>query len=126
MENSKGNIHISDSEWKVMKVLWEKPDLTLKEISAKLEDTKWSYTTIRTLVTRLMDKGAIKADKTSSNFLYSPAIAEKECKTKEINSFLSKVFDGSVSMMVSALTKDSKLTEEEQKKLMSIIEKIES
>lgn len=120
------NISISDAEWKVMKVLWEKPDLTLRQISSGLEDTKWSYTTIRTLVTRLMDKGAISADRMSTNnFKYYPVISESECQKKEVNNFLAKVFDGSISMLVSTLTKDSNLTEEEQKELMNIIEKME-
>jgi BlaI family penicillinase repressor len=120
------NLSISESEWKVMKVLWEKPDLTLREIAASLEDTDWSYTTIRTLVTRLLEKGAVAADKSSGNFKYYPAVSESECKYKEVNRFLSRVFDGSVSMLVSTLTKDSNLTEEEQKELLSIIEKIEN
>ena len=119
------NISISESEWKIMRVLWEKPDLSLREITASLEETDWSYTTIRTLVTRLMEKGAISADKSSSNFKYYPAVTEDECKLKEMNRFLSRVFDGSVSMLVSTLTKDSNLTEEEQKELMNIIEKMD-
>jgi len=120
------NVSISESEWKVMKVLWETPDLTLREIAARLEDTDWSYTTIRTLVTRLTEKGVIGADRSSSNFRYYPEASENECKLKEVNRLLSRVFDGSVSMLVSTLTKDSNLTEEERKELMSIIEKMDS
>lgn len=121
------NINISESEWKIMKVLWEKPALTLREIASGLEDTDWSYTTIRTLVTRLLEKGAVKADKKATcHFIYSPAVSESECKNKEVNRFLTRVFDGSISMLVSALTKDSNLTEEEQKKLMDMIEKMEN
>lgn len=120
------NLNISESEWKIMKVLWEKPNLTLKEIAENLSDSDWSYTTIRTLVTRLAEKGAVNADKSANNFLYSPAISESECKRKEVSRFLSRVFDGSVSMLVSTLARDSDLTEEEQKELMNIIEKIDS
>ena len=120
------NISISEAEWKIMRVLWEKPDLTLRDIIASLEETDWSYTTIRTLVTRLLEKGAIAADKSSNNFKYFPAVTEDECKLKEMNRFLSRVFDGSVSMLVSTLTKDSNLTEKEQKELMIIIEKMDS
>jgi Predicted transcriptional regulator len=120
------SLNISESEWKVMKVLWERPGLTLREIAGGLEDTDWSYTTIRTLVTRLLEKEAIAADKSSGNFKYHAAVSENDCKKKEINRFLSRVFDGSASMLVSTLTKDSNLTEEERKELMSIIGKMES
>ena len=120
------NISISDSEWEVMKVLWKKPDITLHEIATELGNTNWSYTTIRTMVTRLAEKGAIDADKKAANtFRYSPVISESECKSKEVNSLLSKVFNGSVSMLVSTLTKDSNLTEAQQKELLDIIEKME-
>ncbi len=122
----KKNMNISESEWKIMKVLWEKHDLTLKEITARLPDSNWSYTTIRTLVTRLLEKGAISADKQSGNFRYRAAVSESECREKETSRFLTRVFDGSVSMLVSTLTKDSSLSEEEKKKLIDLIEKMDS
>lgn len=123
---TRNNLNISDSEWKIMKILWGKPELTLKEIAAGLEDTDWSYTTIRTLVNRLVEKGALHADKSTGNFRYAPAVSEKECTEKEVTRFLARVFNGSASMLVSALTHDSGLTEEEQEKLRMIIDKMDS
>jgi len=120
------NITISDSEWKIMKVLWNSPYMTLKEIAGKVTTTGWSYTTVRTLVNRLADKGVVAADKSiANNFKYYPVAAEEECKIKEVKSFLEKVFDGSAGMLISALAKDSNLSEEERKNLKSIIDKIE-
>ncbi|WP_312092755.1 BlaI/MecI/CopY family transcriptional regulator [Aminipila sp.] len=120
------NITISDSEWKIMKVLWGSPYITLKEIAGKVTKTGWSYTTVRTLVNRLADKGVVAADKSiANNFKYYPVAAEEECKIKEVKSFLEKVFDGSAGMLISALAKDSNLSEEERKNLKSIIDKIE-
>lgn len=123
---SNSNISISDSEWQIMKVIWETPNITLKEISGRVSNCGWSYTTIRTLVKRLADKGAIAADKSvANNFKYYPLIIEEECKTKEMKSFLERVFDGSAGMLISALAKDSNLSKEEQKKLKNIIDKID-
>lgn len=124
MTNS--NISISDSEWKIMKILWDTPNITLKEIAGRVGESGWSYTTVRTLVNRLADKGVIDADKSvSNNFKYYPIAVEEECKIKEVRSFLEKVFDGSAGMLISALTKDSNLSDEEQKELRSIIDKID-
>lgn len=110
--------NISESEWKVMTCLWKEPNLTLKQISQNLKDTKWSYSTIRTLVTRLMEKGAIDADKSSSsNFKYFPIVQEKECKVQETKNFLTRVFNGSVSMMISTLANKKSFR---QKKLQSL------
>ncbi len=126
--NTKGALDmkkLSESEWMVMKVLWEHPHITLKEITALLNDSEWSYSTIRTLVSRLVKKDAVAADKTIGNFKYYPIAEESECKQQEAKKFLSRVFDGSISMMVSTLVMDSNLSEDEQKELMDIIDKID-
>ncbi|MDD2402442.1 MAG: BlaI/MecI/CopY family transcriptional regulator [Clostridia bacterium] len=118
--------NISEAEWKVMVCLWEEPNLTLKQIADKLQETNWSYTTIRTLVTRLKEKGVIEADKSSSSsFRYYPVAPEKECKIEETKSFLTRVFDGSISMMLSTLAKQEKLSKEEVAELKKVIESID-
>lgn len=119
-------LNISDSEWKIMQVVWAEPNLTLRQIYEKLADSTWSYTTVRTLVTRLVEKGALDADKTiPKNFKYYAAVSETECKKREVKSFLDRVFDGSAKMMISALTMESNLSEKEQQELLALIEKME-
>lgn len=118
--------NISEAEWKVMECLWGKSNLTLKEIAESLKDTDWSYTTIRTLVTRLVEKGVVGADKSStSNFRYFPIAPEKECRVQEIKSFLTRVFDGSVAMMLSTLVKQEELSKEEISELKKIIDSMD-
>lgn len=120
------NKSISDSEWKIMKVLWDEPSLTLREIDERVKSAGWSYTTVRTLVTRLTEKGAIEADRSNpGNFKYSPILSEKECTMSETKSFLDKVFDGKKSKLVASLTRDSSLTVEETKTLLALLEKID-
>ena len=65
------------------------------------------------------------ADKSGANFKYYPLLSENECKNSEVKNFIDKVFDGKKSTLMVSLTKDSKLTEEETKTLMSLIEKID-
>lgn len=118
--------NISEAEWKVMECLWRNNSLTLKQISEELTDSKWSYTTIRTMVTRLMEKGIIAADKSStSNFKYYAVAPEKECKLEETKSFLKRVFAGSISSMVATLAKQENLSKEEVAELKKIIENME-
>jgi BlaI family penicillinase repressor len=117
---------ISDAEWEIMKVLWKNPYSNLKEISENLINNKWSYTTIRTLVSRLMEKGAIMADKSSpTNFKYYSALPENEYKESNARNFLAKVFDGSAAMMMAALVQGGSLTEAETKKLKELIAQME-
>lgn len=115
--------NISEAEWRIMECLWDESNLTLKQIVEKLNDSEWSYTTIRTMVKRLMVKGIIGADKSqSSNFKYFTLVEEKDCKIEEAKSFLSRVFDGSVAMMVSTLAKQEELSKEELEELKKIID----
>ena len=120
------NKSISNSEWKIMKILWQTSKLTLRQIYEKTGAAEgWSYTTVRTLVTRLVEKEAVAADKSGANFKYYPLLSENECKNSEVKNFIDKVFDGKKSTLMVSLTKDSKLTEDETKTLMSLIEKID-
>ena len=118
--------NISEAEWKVMRVLWERPNLTLKEIADSLKDISWGYTTIRTLVSRLLEKGVIGADKSAvSAFKYFPVALETECKESEMKNFLSRVFDGSAKMMMAALINGGGLSQEEAEELKEIIDQMD-
>lgn len=121
----KREFNISEAEWKVMEVLWNKPNSTMKEITNDLKDIDWSYSTIRTLVLRLCEKGAIGADTTIGNYKYYPIVMENECKKQETRNFLNKIYNGSVKVLMSTLVQDSNLSSKEIKDLMSIIDKIE-
>ena len=125
-------ISISDGEWRIMKALWQGEDektaqkMTLKEIAEAVSDSSWSYTTVRTMVGRLVEKEAIIADESHPrNFLYSPAVSEEACRKEEIKGFIDRIFDGSAKLMVSSLVSGKNLTKEEQKTLLEIIDKMD-
>lgn len=134
----KRSIAISDAEWAVMKVLWEadpqgnmdagaaEAGLTLRQIDEAVKENGWSYSTVRTMVGRLVEKGAITADKTHpGNFLYYPAVSEETCQREEVRSFVDRVFGGSARLLVSALVDEQKLSAEEEAALLAIIDKME-
>lgn len=109
-----------------MEVLWQQPGSTVNDVVKKLEHTGWSYSTIKTMLKRLVDKGFAEVDKTVTNsFKYKAVIEEKDHKVKETKKFLQRVFDGSICMFVSTLAKESNLTKEEEEELMRIIGKME-
>ena len=117
---------ISRTEWKVMQVLWKCPAITVSDVVEALSDTGWSYSTIKTLLKRLTDKGYVEVDKKSgNNFRYMAAVREEDCKRREATSFFIKVFDGSLSMFVSTFAQDSDLTDKERDELLAMIERME-
>lgn len=119
------NIKISETEWTVMEILWKKGNQTIGEIKNSLWDTGWSESTIKTLVRRLVQKGAVKADNASGHFVYTPLMSAEICKRKETRHFLSRIYHGSIKMMMASLASESKLSEEETKTLLKIIDKME-
>ena len=124
----RGVISISDAEWTIMKALWQSKDkkMTLKEIAEAVSDAGWSYTTVRTMVGRLVEKEAIAADESHPrNFRYSAAVTEEACRKEEMQSFINRIFDGSAKLLVSSLVSGKNLSKEEQQTLLEIIEKME-
>ncbi len=119
------NISITETEWIVMESLWNCPNQTIGELKASLCDMKWSDSTIKTLLRRLVQKGAVKADDSTGHFVYSSLVEERKCKQKETRHFLSRIYHGSLKLLMTNLASESNLTREETKKLMEIIDKME-
>lgn len=114
--------HISDSEWKVMKILWNGSPRMGSEIVEELEaDTEWNPKTIHTLIRRLVSKGAITAKKDNTYYSYYAAVSEIECVKEETKTFLEKCFNGSINMLVSNFIKDEKLSDKEIEELQAIL-----
>src|SRR5271168_1663817 len=93
---------ISEAEWAVMKVVWRKAPILPQELIQTLStSTKWSPATVKTLLNRLVSKGALQFEKAGKSYLYSPAFTEEQIRAAEADSFLHRVFDGALSPMIS-------------------------
>lgn len=113
---------ISDSEWEVMKIIWSKEEVTANEIIDNLKGKQeWKNTTIKSLINRLLNKEAIGFRKNGKEYFYYPLISEEECIKEESQSFLKKVFNGSLNEMVLNLVKSEKLTQEDINELRDIL-----
>lgn len=116
---------ISEAEWKVLETLWEKPGSLIGEIREALSDSGWSYSTIKTLVLRLTQKGIVKTEESPQGKRYYPDVDEESSRRSETRNFINRIYKGSVHMMVSNLVKDSGLSKAEEAELMELIDKIE-
>ncbi len=115
---------ISDSEWSVMEALWERAPQTASEVTRTLKPTmKWAENTVRTLLTRLVEKGALKTDaNTSGTRIYLPAVKREACVRAESDSFLQRVFQGAAKPLLIHFAQNSKLTPEEVKELKKLLD----
>lgn len=116
----KKNISIADSELPIMKVLWEKGTLASPQIFENMPGNK---STLKTLLQRLVAKGAVTAqENTSRTYLYTAAITQQEYINSERKSFLQKAFDGSAKKMLLNFVQEEKITKEELQQLMDMIQ----
>ena len=117
-------INLSDSEWKLMNRLWARNPMTIMELTAALrEDTGWSKNTVITMLSRLEAKGAVRCEKGPLAKNYSPAIERRTAARAETESFLGKVYGGSLGLMMSAMVESRGLSEQDIAELSAILEK---
>ena len=119
-------INLTSAEWNVMECLWEKECMTGREATELLEEKMgWSRSTTLTMLRRLEEKGAIISDSEGSKKRFLPAITREEAALQETESFLDRVYNGSVSMMLSAITKKQTLSKSEIDELYAVLKDME-
>jgi BlaI family penicillinase repressor len=116
---------ISETEWKIMKVVWGKSPLSSGEILEALQrdEPSWHPKTAQTLIGRLVKKGALSFEEKGRAYLYFPVISEEECIAQESRSFLERVFGGSLKPMLAHFVEGRMLSAKEIRELQNILEK---
>ena len=125
-DDDMADLHLSDGEWKLMKVLWQQSPRTLGALVAALAPTTgWSKATVFMMLKRLIAKGAVSLDESGKYQQYSAAVAYAEVEPEETASFLTKVYGGGVGLMVSNLVGRGALSEQEIRELKAILDAAE-
>ncbi|MCK5271095.1 MAG: BlaI/MecI/CopY family transcriptional regulator [Sedimentisphaerales bacterium] len=115
---------ISEAEWEVMKVLWNRSPATANEVISALSDkTAWSPRTVRTLINRLVVKKALGFKKTGRRYHYYPLVSEEASVQTETKSFLERVRGGALKPILAAFLEEQKLTPDEIAELKEILDK---
>ncbi|APM37721.1 BlaI/MecI/CopY family transcriptional regulator [Clostridium kluyveri] len=115
-------VAISDAELEIMKIIWKSPNITANKIIEKLKGkTEWKPNTIKTLINRLLNKGAIDFQKEGKEYYYYNLINEEEYKISESKSFLNKIFNGSLNLMLLNFIKTKNLSEKDIEELKKIL-----
>ena len=112
---------ISEAEWEVMKVLWKRHPMAAHEIIKELSANEWHPKTVKTLITRLVKKEAVGFKIEGRTYLYRPLIRERDCVIDESQSFLNRIFGGSLAPMVAHFVENKKLSVDEIKELERIL-----
>ncbi len=117
---------ISDAESEVMKVFWDRSPRTAQEVITELQPRKaWKPKTIKTLLNRLVGKGALGFRRQGKTYSYFCRISREEFVRTESKSFLNKMFGGALTPMIAAFIQQESLSAEEIGELKRILEEKE-
>ena len=120
------HIALTEAEWAVMECLWEKSPRTGRETVAWLDQKMgWTRSTTLTMLRRLEAKGAVAGDTEGELKTFRPLIAREEVAVHETESLLDRAYKGSLSLLVSSLTKKQSLPQKEIDELYAILKEME-
>ncbi|HRO62249.1 BlaI/MecI/CopY family transcriptional regulator [Thermomonas sp.] len=119
-------MQISDAESVVMDVLWQRHPLAADDVVAALSSQQdWQEATVKTLLNRLLNKGAIAATKDGRRYLYSPQLKREDWVHAESRGLLERLFDGRVAPLVAHFSQHRKLSRKDIAELRKLIEEID-
>ena len=115
---------ISDAEWEVMKVLWESSPRTASEvIEAVCEPMQWHPKTVKTLLSRLVKKGALRYREEGNRYLYRPAFPRELYVAEESRSFVDRVFGGDATPMLVHFVEKMELSDDDLNELRAVLDR---
>jgi BlaI family transcriptional regulator, penicillinase repressor len=122
----KTSVAISAAESVVMEVLWRSSPIATEDVMAALEPNgKWQESTVKTLLNRLLKKGAVSARKEGRRYLYSPVLKRKQWLSHESVGFLNRLFDGRVAPLVAHFSQQRKLSKSDIADLKRLIQELD-
>jgi len=118
---------ISDAEWTVMRAIWGRGEASATEVVETLDgQTSWSPRTVRTLLGRLVKKGALGFREQGREYVYQPLIDERSTELEASRSFLDRVFDGKLAPFLASFVESGNYSPDDIAALKRIVEESES
>lgn len=115
-------MNISEAEAQVMEVLWRSSPLATEEIAQALQDSQdWQLATIKTLLNRLLNKGAISAEKEGRRYLYSPVLQRAAWLNSQSLGLLDRLFEGRLAPLVAQFSSERRLSSADLEALKQLI-----
>lgn len=114
---------ITESEWQIMKVLWQHGAMTSKEMMQHIpKSLAWKENTVKTLLSRLAQKAIINYEKEGRFYKYFAVYSEAECIQEESKKFLNRVFDGMTKKMMASFLKQDDLSKDDLEELKAMLD----
>jgi BlaI family penicillinase repressor len=118
----KPSLELTETEWTLIKAIWASEPCTAPDIQQQLaKKTKWAYSTVRTLMDRMVTKGLLHAEKVRNVTLYRSAITKQQAQRSELLYALKHAFNGALTPMLQCLLDNGNLSEAELDEIESLI-----
>ena len=123
-EQNKANAELTEAEWIIMKVVWENEPCAAGTVQEVLTNSKdWAYSTVKTTMDRMANKGFLKIRRIRNLQLFSSAISEVDAKRGEFRKMLKRAFDGALTPMMQFLIEHEGLSKAESAQLRKLVNK---
>jgi len=119
------NIELTEGEWEIMKVVWEKEPCTAGSVQETLSKSRdRAYSTVKTTMNRMVEKGILKIEKMRNLQLFRCCISEIEAKRGEFRKMLKRAFDGALTPMMQFLIEHEGLSKKQALQLRKLVDNI--
>jgi len=117
---------LSDTEWQIMRVVWQDAPVTARDVYDRLEETTgWAYTTVKTMLSRLADKGALDTRRRGNTIIFNPLITRGQARREAVRSLLDRAFDGTFGSLVQHMVTDEKLSRKDRARLAQLLAELD-
>ncbi len=118
---------LTDAEWLIMNALWIKSPATAREVADRLPArVTWAYTTIKTMLSRLVNKKIVAEEKRGKASVYEPFMVQSKARKGALKSFVDSALGGAVGPLVHYLVEEKQLSEKQRRQLEEILQEEES
>ena len=115
---------LTQAEWLIMKALWAGHPAKARDIAQRLpSQVNWAYTTIKTMLSRLVEKKAVAETKQGNVSVYQPLLSRSRARQSALRIVLDQAFDGAFGPLMHFLLEDQKLTTKQRRELIKLLEK---
>lgn len=119
-------VKLSDAEWTVMNAVWTGAPASARDVLERVHgETGWAYSTVKTLLARLVEKGAVGERKRANTSIYEPLISRSQARRSALRALLDTAFDGAFGSLMQHMVADEKLSKRDRAKLAEMLRELD-
>ena len=113
---------LTEAEWTVMQAVWRRSPASARDVlEAVGGETRWAYTTVKTLLGRLVEKGALHERRRANQSFYEPRVTRGEARRSALRGLVERAFGGSLSTLVQHMASEERLSRKDRERLARLL-----